>query len=369
MIEIKEITSKSDIVKFIKFPLFLYKDYPLYTPQITMDLKTDFNKDKNPFFKHSKVKFYLAYKQGNCVGRIVSIVNDLHLEHHNDGVGFFGFFEVINDQDAANALLGRVSADLKAHGLKVMRGPMNFSVNEECGLLIDAFDLPPILMTPYNPPYYQDLITKYGMEKAKDLYAYIVKVPDELPEKALRVAALAEKRGLTARHLNKKDFKNELEKFKKVYNSAWEKNWGFIPLTNDELDYLGNKLKMIVVPDMTAIAEKDGEPIGFLGLFPDFNVVLRQMHGSLNPLTLAKALYYEKKVKDGRLMILGIKEGYRRKGVDALLYREAFKGVKRLKYENVEFSWILEDNTPVQMSIKMIGGRHYKTYRVYDKAV
>lgn len=369
MIEIKEVISKQDITRFIKLPLELYKDYPLYSPQITMDLKTDFNKEKNPFFKHAKVKFYLAYKDKKCVGRIVSIVNDLHLQYHNDGVGFFGFFELINDQDVANALLNRVSSDLNDNAIKVMRGPMNFSVNEECGLLIDGYDLPPILMTPYNPPYYHELVTRYGMTKAKDLYAYIIKTPDQLPEKALRVADLASKRGLKVRHLNMKDFKNELQRFKEVYNSAWEKNWGFIPLTNDEIDYMGNKLKMIIVPDMTAIVEKDTEPIGFLGLFPDFNFVLRKMNGSLNPLSIGKALYYQKKIKDGRLMVLGIKEGYRRKGVDALLYREAFKGVKRLKYEQVEFSWILEDNTAIQMSIKMIGGRHYKTYRIYDKAV
>jgi len=369
MIEIKEVISKGDLSKFIQLPYDIYKDYPLYTPQLTKDLKADFSEKKNPFFKHAKVKFYIANKDGRCVGRIASIVNDEHLKIHNDAVGFFGFYESINDLTVAKELLNKVATDLKTHGMKTMRGPMSFSVNEECGFLLEGYDLPPLLMTPYNPPYYHELMAGHGMVKAKDLYGYIVKVPEQLPEKALRVAALAEKRGLTARHLNMKDFKNELTKFKSVYNSAWDKNWGFVPLTDDELNYLGNKLKEVTIPDLTAVAEKDGEPIGFLGMFPDFNVVLRKMQGKLNPLTIGKALYYQNKIKDARFMILGIKEGYRRKGVDALLYREAYKGVKRLKYEQVEFSWILEDNTAVQMSVKMIGGDHYKTYRIYDKPI
>jgi hypothetical protein len=157
--------------------------------------------------------------------------------------------------------------------------------------------------------------------------------------------------------------------FREVYNSAWENNWGFIPMTEDELDYSAKRLKPLVVPDMTIIAEKDGQPVGFLGMLPDFNFVLRKMHGNLNPMTIAKALYYSRKIPDLRLLLLGIKAEYRNRGVDGILFREAFKGVRRGKYQRVEFSWILEDNIPIIRLVEMIGGKLYKRYRIYETEI
>ncbi len=226
-----------------------------------------------------------------------------------------------------------------------------------------------MLMTPYNPPYYNDMMEKYGLRKAKDLYAFIHGVRDSLPEKILRVAAIAEKRGITVRPVDKKRFQEEMRIFKEIYNSAWEKNWGFIPLTDEELDYLGERLRQIAVPELTLIAEDDGEPVGFMGLLPDFNRVLKHMKGNLNPFTILKALYYSRKITDLRLLLLGIKKDYRNKGVDALLFREGFEGVKKGGYKRVEFSWILEDNIAVQRLVDMIGGRLYKKYRVYEKEI
>jgi len=250
-----------------------------------------------------------------------------------------------------------------------VRGPMNFSTNEECGMLLEGFDSSPMLMMPYNPPYYHDLMEGNGLSKAKDLYAYIVDVPEELPDKILRVAQIAEKSGITIRQIDKKMFERDMKIFQVVYNSAWEKNWGFIPLTDKELVHLGNSLKPVLVPDMTIIAEKGDEPVGFLGLLPDFNFVLKHMKGKVNPLSILKALYYSKKIKDLRMLLLGTKAEYRKKGVDALLFREAFKGVRRGGYKRVEFSWILEDNVPVQRLVEMIGGRLYKKYRIYEKPI
>ena len=301
------------------------------------------------------------------MGRTVSIINDRHLEFHNDGAGFFGFFESANDLSVANALLDRVSGYLKSEGMKVMRGPMSFSTNEECGMLLEGFESPPMLMMPYNPPYYHDLMENYGMKKAKDLFAYILDTPDELPAKVLRVAQIAEKFGITVRRIDKKMFERDMIIFKEVYNSAWGKNWGFLPLTDEEVVFLGNSLKPVLVPDMTIIAEKGDEPVGFLSLLPDFNFVLKHMKGSVNPLTIMKAVYYSKKIKDLRMLLLGTKAEYRNKGVDAIMFREAFKGVKKGGYKRVDFSWILEDNIPVQRLIEMIGGRLYKKYRIYEK--
>lgn len=368
VINIVEVRTKGELDSFIRFPLDLYYNDPFYAPQLTKDLKTHFT-EKNPFFKRADIKFFLAIKDKKVIGRIASIINYRHLEHHNEKVGFFGFFECINDGDVSNALLSRVSEELKNKGLDIIRGPMNFSTNEECGFLIEGFDSPPMIMTPYNPPYYNDLMDKFGMYKAKDLYAFIHKVQDKLPEKILRVASLAEKRMISVRPIDKRNFISDMKAFMDVYNSAWQNNWGFIPLTEDELIYNARRLKPLVKPELVLIAEDRGRPVGFLGLIPDFNLVLRKMKGRLNLMTLLKAIYYSRKITNLRLLLLGIKSEYRNKGVDAILFREAFKGVKKGDYRNVEFSWILEDNIHVIRLVEMAEGRLYKKYRVYEKAL
>jgi GNAT superfamily N-acetyltransferase len=363
---IREVLGNKDLDEFIRFPLSLYSKDPLYVSPLIKELKEQFS-DKNPFFDHAKVKFFIAEKDGRCAGRIVSIINQRHIQFHDEKAGFFGFFECINDNAVSSLLLDRVSGELKQEGMEVMRGPMNFSTNEECGFLINGFNERPMLMTPYNMPYYNKLMEDYGMYKTKDLYAYIYTTKDKLPEKVLRVAAIAEKRGIRVRPINKKNFDAEMMVFKEVYNSAWEKNWGFIPLTDEELYYLGSRLKQIAVPELTLIAEEDGRPVGFMGLLPDFNYVLKYMKGRLNPLTVIKALYHSRKIKDLRVLLLGIKKEYRNKGVDAILFREGFKGIKKGGYRRVEFSWILEDNIPVQRIVEMVGGELYKQYRIYEK--
>ncbi len=367
-IEIVRVKDKRDLLSFIEFPLALYRDDPLYTPQLTHDLKVHFS-PKNPFFKDADVEFFLAIKNGKIAGRIASILNHLHISYQKENAGFFGFFESINDPDVAKALLDTVSHYLKKKGMTVMRGPMNFSTNEECGFLIEGFEEAPMLMTPYNFAYYNRLMEDCGLAKAKDLHAYIISVDEELPEKILRVAAIADKRGLTARQVTKDYFMEAMRGFREVYNSAWQQNWGFIPISREELDYSSKRLKPLVVPDMTIIAEKDGEAVGFLAMLPDFNFVLRKMQGKLNPITLAKALYYSRKIPDLRMMILGSKPEYRNRGVDGILFREAFKGVKRGKYKRVEFSWILEDNINIIRLVEMIGGKLYKKFRIYETEI
>lgn len=366
--EVKEVRTAKDLDRFIELSFSLYKNYPHYVPQLRKELRDQFSR-KNPFFMHAAVKYFVAKKDGRIVGRICSVINRRHREIQQEDAGFFGFFESVNDRDVANALIEAVSADLKAEGMKVMRGPMNFSTNEECGFLIEGYDEHPMIMTPYNPPYYNDLMEQCGMTKAKDLYAYIYDMQETLPEKVLRVAAIAEKRGITVRPIDKRKFAAEMMVFKEVYNAAWEENWGFIPLTDEELFHLGERLRQIVVPELTLIAEHEGKPVGFLGMVPDFNVVLKQMKGSLNPLSILKALYYSRKIRGLRLLLLGITREFRNKGVDALLLREVFPAMLKGKYLNVEFSWILEDNIPVQRIVEMAGGRLYKKYRIYEKTL
>lgn len=353
---------------FIEFPFRLYSGDTLFSSPLKRDLKKDFS-EANPFFKHAKVRFFIVKEDGKTLGRIVSIINTRHIQYHGEKAGFFGFFECINDFEVAKLLLDTVKTELISNDMTIMRGPMNFSTNEECAFLIEGYEFPPIIMTPYNPPYYNDYMERYGMRKAKDLFAFIHDVRERLPEKVLRVAAIAEKRGITVRSVQKESFDSEMLIFKEVYNSAWDKNWGFIPLTDEEIYYLGSKLRDIVVPELVLIAEDNGVPVGFMGLLPDFNQVLRRMQGSLNPLSIVKALYYQRRITDLRLLLLGIKREYRHRGVDALLFREGFKGILKGGYKRVEFSWILEDNIPVQRLVEMIGARLYKRYRIYEMRI
>lgn len=364
--EILEVKTKKELKKFIDFPYSLYAKDPLYVPTLKREVREQLT-ENNPFFQHAEAKYFVAEDGGKTIGRIASIINNRHREFHHEEAGFFGFFESINNPDVSGKLLDAAARDLKMKGMKMMRGPMSFSTNEECGFLIEGFDTPPMLMTPYNPLYYSGLMEDYGMQKIKDLYAYIYDVQETPPEKVARVAAIAERRGISVRPIVKKKFNEEMLVFKEIYNSAWEKNWGFIPLTDDELYNLGERLKQIAVPELTLIAEDQGKPVGFLGLVPDFNSVLRHMHGRLTPLSLIKALYYSRKITGLRLLLLGIKHQYRNKGVDALLIREAFKGIKKGGYKSVEFSWVLEENIPIQRIIEMAEGRLYKKYRIYEK--
>ncbi|GMT48254.1 MAG: hypothetical protein IEMM0007_1820 [bacterium] len=367
MIEVTEAKTDREIKEFIRFPFDLYKNDPFYSPELIKDQKEHFS-PANPFFRNADVKFLLARAGGKTVGRVTSIVNQQHIRFHNEKAGFFGFFESRNDPAIANILLDTVSKDLGEAGMTVMRGPMDFSTNEQCGFLIEGFHEPPMLMTPYNPPYYPELMQQCGMTKAKDLLAFIVDVPEELPEKVLRVARLAERRGIKIRRVEKKRFSEELRAFKDVYNDAWNTNWGFIPLTDDDLEYLGKRLKPIAPPEMTLIAEKDGDPVGFLGLLPDFNLLLRKMKGRLNAISILKALYYQRTITDLRLLLLGVKSAYRHRGVDALMFREAFKAARK-RHKRVEMSWILEDNEPVIRIIEMFGSSLYKKYRIYEKTI
>jgi GNAT superfamily N-acetyltransferase len=364
MIEVIEAGKSLD--EFIKVPLELYKKDAFFVPQLTREMKVHFS-PQNPFFHFSEAQFFVALKDGRRAGRIASFVNKRHNDFHKELTGFFGFFECIPDQQVADGLFERAALHLRGKGMDRMRGPMNFSTNEECGFLFDGFHEPPMIMMPYNPPFYNDLSERYGLGKVKDLYAYIHEMQEELPEKVLRVADIVAKRGITARHIDMKRFLDDMMIFKEVYHSAWEENWGFVPMTDEELRYSAGRLKQIIVPELTAIAEKDGSPVGFFGIVPDFNRVLKKMNGRLNPLTILKALYYSRKIDDSRALLLGIGKDYRNKGVEALMFRKVFPALKKGGYRRVEFSWILEDNIPVQRTIETFGGKLYKKYRIYEK--
>ncbi len=365
-IQVKEVKDKRALEEFVSFPIELHKKNPFYAFPLIKDMLSHLSK-KNPFFKRAEAKFFLAYKNGIPAGRIAGIVNYAHNEFHQDYVGFFGLFDCLNDMEVAKALFDEVANYLILKGLKSMRGPMNLSTNEECGFLCEGFDEPSMIMIPYNPPYYNELAKNYGMEKAKDLYCFLTSVPSELPSKIDRISQLAEKKGIKARKVNMKNLKEELYAFREVYNEAWRENWGFIPITKEEIDYMAERLKPIVIEDLVIIAEANSEPVGFFGAIPDFNEVLRRIRGRLTPFALLKALYYKRKIEGIRLLLFGVKKDFRHKGVESIMIREAFKAAKRYGFKKAEFSWILEDNFDTINLTQVLNARKYKTLRIYEK--
>lgn len=371
---VRKVETKRDLNKFIKFPFKLYKDDPNWVPHLLVEYKEMFNPKKNPFFKYADIEFYLAERDGEVVGRICGIINHNHNKFHNEKTGFFGFFESINDYEVAQALLDKAAEFAKSKGMNILRGPMNFSTNDECAFLIDGFDSPPVIMMPYNPRYYLDFMDKYGMRKAKDLVAYQIVVDetlkDRIPDRLKRIVERARRRGYVVRNVNLKDFENEIKKAHEVYNAAWEKNWGFVPMEDDEFEHLGKNLKQIVIPELMKFVEYNGEPVAFMLTLPDINEILIKIRdGRLFPFGIFKLLFGFKKIKGLRLIAAGIKKEHRMKGVDSLLYYDSLMDGVKLGFKKCEVSWLLEDNVLVRRATEFMTGKLYKTYRIYEKDI
>ena len=303
------------------------------------------------------------------VGRIAAIHNDLHLEVHKERTGFFGLLEFIDDREVSRALLDTAAEWLLRRGLETMRGPASFSLNEEAGLLVDGFDGPPVVMMTYNPQWYATHLEAYGLVKTKDLLAYWF--ADAKPsERLLRMAeTLRERYNITLRTLDKRRFTEEVAIVKQIYNEAWRDNWGHIPMTDAELDYLAKQLKPVVEPRLVVFGYVGGELAGFGLAIPDFNVALKRMNGSLFPFGWAKALWYARRINTARVIILGVFKKFRRSGVAELIEMDLIKNAATIGIHHAEFSWILEDNMVMRTPLEKLGARVYRTYRIYDVAI
>jgi GNAT superfamily N-acetyltransferase len=329
---------------------------------------------KNPFFEHAEAEYFLAERNGAVAGRIAAIANRLHNEFHADRVGFFGFFETEDDQPVADALLDAAAGWLRGKGLDTMRGPASFSTNDESGVLVDGFDTPPVLMMPHNPPYYLTLLTRAGFTKAKDLLVYqhgdsSGRTPP-VPERLTRASELlCQRLGITLRPLRMKEFQAEVERVKVLYNKAWERNWGFVPMTDREIDHLAVQFKPVVVPDLVPFVEKDGEVIGFALALPDLNTFFRNNRsGRMFPVIL-RILWALKthRVHRCRITLLGVLPEYRGKGIDAVLYHWIWTRGGAVGYGWGEAGWILEDNAAMNAGLVKMGFTVYKTYRLLDR--
>jgi len=344
----------------------------MWVAPLRMDVRKLLDRRSNPFFQHGDAEFFLAERDGEVAGRIAAIRNDAHGRHHpaETHVGFFGFFECVNDQRVADALFEAAAGWLLARNLTVMRGPASYSTNDECGLLVDGFDTPPAIMNPHNPPYYVELVERAGFVKAMDLLCY-QSVGTEPPPRLIEGARrLAERHKVTLRSLDMSRYEEEVERVKQIYNSAWSDNWGFIPMTDAEIDALAKALKPVVVPQLVVFAEMEGRLIGMGVSIPDFNVALRKNpSGRLFPFGLLKIMLARRHITRIRTLILGVLPQYRRTGADALMYEWTWREGRRLGYDWCEASWLLENNPAIRNGMEKLGFQVYKTLRMYDRNI
>ncbi|MFB1485007.1 N-acetyltransferase [Corallococcus sp. RDP092CA] len=371
-VQVTPVRGAADRTAFIRLPYTLYRDAPNWVPPLEMERRDFLDPKKNPFFDYAEVELFLARRGQDVVGRVAAIKNPRHMEFHGTKEGFFGLFECVNDAGVARGLLDAASAWLKARGIDTVLGPANFSSNQDWGLLVEGFDSPPALMMPYNPAYYADLLQTCGFTKAKDLWAWELSASTPPPEKVARIAEkIRQREGITVRAVNLKDFPAEVARIKEIYNAAWEKNWGFIPFTDREFEHMAKEMKAIVRPELLLIAEVKGEPVAFSMTLPDANEAFKAANGRLTtfglPIGLVKLVLASRRLKRLRLITLGIKEGYRRRGLDAILYLDTLRTAKELGYSGGEISWTLEDNHLVNRAIESMGGQRSKTYRVYQR--
>jgi len=371
-IEIKKVESGKDLDLFIKFPWTIYKNDPNWVPPLISSRKKLLNKKKSPFFEHAAADYFLAYKDGKLSGTIAAIKNDLHNEYHKENIGFFGFFECIDDQEVANKLFDTAKNWLKERKLTDMRGPANPSSNDEYGMLIEGFDDPPRILMTYNPEYYLRLCDNYGFTKAKDLYAYKLENHKLLSSEKLRRGQqiVRDRSKLKITSLDMKNFKKDLEKVKYIYNKAWAPNWGFIPMTEAEIDAMADDLKPIVEPNLVLFGEIDNKLVGFALVVPDYNPIFKEMNGRLFPFGFLKILFKPKKFKWGRIITLGIIPEFQKRGLDSVFYWEILERAE--KYCGImtgEASWILEDNDMMNRGAELMNAELYKKYRIYSKPI
>ena len=373
-IKIVEVKSTKQRKQFIMFAFKLYDKKEFWVAPLIMDQKLMSNPEKSPYYEHSTAQLFLAYRDDMIVGRISAHTNTRHNKTHEDKIGFFGFYESIDDQEVADALFDTAYNWLQERGFDTMRGPMNFSVNEEAGLLVDGFHSPSFLMNVWNKEYYQKLFEDWGLVKTMDLYAYRIKI-EPLSERVKKIAAMAQKRyGFEIKTLpmkNKTKQREFLDKVFQVYRDAWSKNWGYVPMTEREFKHTVDTLIQFALPEFVYIAEKGDEVMGTFVCLPDYNEVLKKLRGRLLPLGLFKLLYWRNKITGLRVPIMGVSEKYRNKGVDLAFYAKAFEAALNHKrtWLTGELSWILENNLMMNRMSEMLGGKIDKVYRVYDRLI
>jgi len=369
-LEVRPVRSRSELNAFVKLPFRLYRDEPNWVAPLIFERKQFLNRSKNPWFEHGRAEYFLAWRDGRPAGRITAQVDDHFQRFQGHSWGQFGFFECEDDQEAASALLDAAEAWLRAEGADRMVGPSDFTTNDECGLLVEGHERTPLILSPWTHPYYLRLMERAGMTKAMDLLMWELHIQDRdkvhpaIWEMAEKVST---EHGVVVRPFRKRELEAEIGRFMEVYNEAWERNWGFVPLTEHEVRHYAKQLKPILSEDWAYVAEKDGETVGAALTLPDYNQVLRHMRGRVLPFGWAKALWYRGKIDRVRVFALGVKRKWQHTGVAAKFYERHFDAAARTPQTGGEMGWILETNDAMNRAMEGMGGRVVRRFRMFER--
>ena len=362
-----------DVHRFLRLSHAIYHGDGNWVAPLVHDLKKVFI-DANPFFEHAQMQLWIARRGGQDVGRIAAILDHNFVEAQKTSTAFWGFFESTNDPQVAHLLFAAAGDWSRQKGATSLLGPMNPSINDECGLLVDGFDSPPRLMMTYNPRYYLDLVAGEGFQKAKDLLAFQLDIPrismDRLEKLSQRVRSRHPE--IAFRPIRRGTLKQDLPRIKEVYNASWQANWGFTPLTDAEIDFAAARFKPLLSAKLAYMAESPQGPLGFLVALPDYNETFKPLGGRLLTPRLLGALPYLLQWKNStacRVIMLGVKSNWRNRGLEGVMLCEAIRAGLRMGLTEAEASWVLEDNQPMLNLMRAVGGRVYKTYRLYERAL
>jgi len=377
-VSVRPVRRRTEFSAFVNLPWKLYARDPLWVPPLKSSLRALLDLRKHPFYTEGEgadAEFFVAWEGRDPIGRIAAIENRAYNSFSGEKTVHFGFFECVERYDVARALLTSVESWAKERGIKLVQGPFNPSTNYECGLLVDGFSRPPVVMMTYNPSYYPALLESAGLRKAKDLLAYISPVEDLSLARLERLATRTRKRqpGLKTRGADMANFEGELEAFKEIYNSAWEKNWGFVPMNEGEIREMARELRPSLAPELLRFAFVDGQPAGFILALPDWNPVLRDIGGVpwRHPIRTIRHLIGTRAsdLEGLRLITLGVRKEFRKRGIEGVLIAESLKIALDMGYKWCEYSWILEDNELTKRVVRLMDGKLYKTYRIYEKTL
>ncbi len=365
---------KKDIKKFVKFAWKVYKGNRYWVPPIITD-QIDLI-IKGPYHEVGVIQPYLAYRDGEIVGRVIAHYDRRHNEYYNEKRGCLGFFECINDQEVANALFEQAERWNREQGMKEIAAPMNFLMYDASGMLLDDYDNIPCIELGYNLPYYVGLFENYGFNKTTDWYAFLSNTDHKFPDLFYRMHKKVKERaekgedGFTLRNIDlKHNYERDRDNVQDVFNEAWKGNWGHYPLTDNQIEAFGKDLKLIAKEELVIFAEYNGNPVGFILSVPDANIALKKANGRLFPFGLFKILLGMRKIDRVKTFMMGVLEEYRMKGIDAYFYVESFERARRMGYKYGDMSLIVESNVNMINALKHMGAEIYKTYRFYSKSL
>lgn len=370
---VRPVNTFQDMGHFINVPWLVYKDDPNWVPPLRLERRLHYSK-LNPFFEHAKWKAWVAYKENQAVGRISAQIDFLHRQRYGEHTGQFGSLECINDEAVFAALISTAEQWLVEHQAQLITGPFNLSINQECGVLVEGFDTPPVIMMPHSPRWYDPLLHQHGYQSARDLLAYWVDINFTAP-KTMQIINQRYSHQIKLRTLRRKYFKEEMEILRDIFNDAWSENWGFVPFTEAEFSELGNSLRWLVPEDYIQIAELEGKPVAFMAAIPNLNEIFKQLNGDLFPFGWIRLIQLLKSrtINTGRIPLMGVRKQYQKSPIGLALAFAVIDAPRQIGIDRgvkaVEMSWILEDNLPMRSILKSIGCKEYKRYRLYEKTL